>query len=164
MYALHHLYPQRLQHLAHTHTCNVRHSNTHSSFRCTALASTAGITPWWIRCNIYVYFLFLPSLFYHSSIYKRSRSFCQKCRWQVTAKHTCTLCMWLCMKWHGAWLYGVHNMHQDGSSFMWHQPCQRCKYPTSVDTEKRRYKELVNHVPLHANAVNLLERAENNAI
>ena len=22
---------------------------------------------------------------------KRSRSFCQKCRWQVTAKHACTL-------------------------------------------------------------------------
>ena len=40
---------------------------------------------------------------------KRSRSFCQKCRWQVTAKHTYTLHMWLCMKWHGAWLYGVHR-------------------------------------------------------
>ena len=39
---------------------------------------------------------------------KRSRSFCQKCRWQVTAKHAYTLRMWLCMKWHGAWLYGVH--------------------------------------------------------
>ena len=26
-------------------------------------------------------------------------SFCQKCRWQVTAKHTCTLRMWLRMKW-----------------------------------------------------------------
>ena len=38
---------------------------------------------------------------------KRSRSFCQKYRWQVTAKHACTLRMWLCMKWHGAWLYGV---------------------------------------------------------
>ena len=24
---------------------------------------------------------------------KRSRSFCQKCRWQVTAKQSCTLCM-----------------------------------------------------------------------
>ena len=34
---------------------------------------------------------------------KSSRSFCQKCRWQVTAKHTYTLCIiWLCMKWHGA--------------------------------------------------------------
>ena len=40
---------------------------------------------------------------------KRSRAFCQKCRWQVTAKHAYTLCMWLCMKWHGAWLYGVHR-------------------------------------------------------
>ena len=39
----------------------------------------------------------------------RSRSFCQKCRWQVTAKHAYTLRMWLCMKWHGAWLYGVHR-------------------------------------------------------
>ena len=26
---------------------------------------------------------------------KRSRSFCQRCMWQVTAKHTCTLSMWL---------------------------------------------------------------------
>ena len=40
---------------------------------------------------------------------KRSRSFCQKCRWQVTAKHAYTLRMRLCMKWHGAWLYGVHR-------------------------------------------------------
>ena len=40
---------------------------------------------------------------------KRSRSFCQKCRWQVTAKHAYTLRMWLCLKWHGAWLYGVHR-------------------------------------------------------
>ena len=40
---------------------------------------------------------------------KRSRSFCQKCRWQVTAKHEYTLHMWLCMQWHGAWLYGVHR-------------------------------------------------------
>ena len=40
---------------------------------------------------------------------KRSRSFCQKCRWQVTAKHAYTLSMWLCMKWHSAWLYDVHR-------------------------------------------------------
>ena len=44
---------------------------------------------------------------------KRSRSFCQKCRWQVTAKHAYTLRMWLCMKWHGAWLYGVHRICAD---------------------------------------------------
>ena len=44
---------------------------------------------------------------------KRPRSFCQKCRWQVTAKHAYTLRMWLCMKWHGAWLYGVCRMRRD---------------------------------------------------
>ena len=41
--------------------------------------------------------------------------------------------MWLCIKWHGAWLYGVHRTCADGCSFMWHQPCQRCKYTTLVD-------------------------------
>ena len=40
---------------------------------------------------------------------KRSQSFCQKRRWQVTAKHAYTLRMWLCMMWHGTWLYGVHR-------------------------------------------------------
>ena len=34
---------------------------------------------------------------------KWSRSFCQKCRWQVAAKHTCILCMWFWIKWH-RWL------------------------------------------------------------
>ena len=40
---------------------------------------------------------------------KRSRSFCLKGRWQVTAKHACTLRMWLCMELHGAWLYGAQK-------------------------------------------------------
>ena len=71
---------------------------------------------------------------------KRSQSFRQKCRWQVTAKHAYTLCMWLCVKWHGAWLYGVHRTRRDGSSFMWHQPCQRCKCTISVDSQKRAIK------------------------
>ena len=48
--------------------------------------------------------------------------------------------MWLCMKWHGAWLCGVHRTRRDGSSFMWHQPCQRCKYTTLVDIQKRAIK------------------------
>ena len=30
--------------------------------------------------------------------------------------------MWLCMKWHGACLCGVHRRRRDGSSFTWHQP------------------------------------------
>ena len=47
---------------------------------------------------------------------KRPWSFCQKCRWQVTAKHAYTLRMWLCMKWHGAWLYGVLRTRRDWRS------------------------------------------------
>ena len=76
---------------------------------------------------------------------KRSRSFCQKCWWQVTAKHAYKLHMWLCMNWHGTWLYGVHRTHRDGSSFMWRQPCPRCKYTTSVDIQKRAIKKEAIH-------------------
>ena len=90
---------------------------------------------------------------------KRPRSFCQKCRWQVTAKHAYTLRMRLCMKWHGAWLYGVHRTRRDGISFMWHQPCQRCKYTTSVDIQKKK-KKLFTHVESHASAMSLLESGE----
>ena len=72
--------------------------------------------------------------------HKRPQSFCWKCRWQVTAKYACTLPMWLCTKWHGAWFYGVHRTCRDGSSFMWHQPCQCCKYTTLVDIQKRAIK------------------------
>ena len=93
---------------------------------------------------------------------KRPRSFCQKHRWQVTAIHAYTLCMWLCMKWHGAWWYGVHRTRWDGSSFLWHQPCQRWKYTTSVDIQqqKKHYKKLFTHVKSHASAVSLLESGE----
>ena len=37
---------------------------------------------------------------------KRSRSFCQRCRWQVTAKHTCTLALWLWMNSHNKLVHG----------------------------------------------------------
>ena len=50
--------------------------------------------------------------------HKRSRSFCQKCRWQVTAKHTYTLLMWLWMKWHCNWCmveWCTQNLHWNGS-------------------------------------------------
>ena len=58
------------------------------------------------------------------------------------------------------WLYGVwctQNLRRDGSSFTWHQPCQRCKYTTLVDIQNSRYKKLVVHVEPHASAVSLLE-------
>ena len=71
---------------------------------------------------------------------KKSQSFCQKCRWPVTAKHAFTVRVWLCMKWHGAWLCGVHRILPEGNSFTWHQTCQCCKYTTSVDIPKRAIK------------------------
>ena len=98
------------------------------------------------------------------------RSFCQKCRWQGTAwlNTRAPLRMSLCMKWHVPWLYGVglsavQNLRRDGSSFMWHQPCQLCKYTTSVDIQKRAVKSYsVTHVTVesHASAVSLLESGE----
>ena len=44
---------------------------------------------------------------------------------------------------------------------MWHQPCQHCKYTTSVDIKnKTLYKKLVTHVISHASAVSLLDSEE----
>ena len=107
-------------------------------------------------CRLIFHYLFHPHI--TAVARERSWSFCQKCRQLVTAKHAYTLCMWLCMKWHGAWLYGVHR------TCMGHQPCQCCKYTTSVDIQKTRYKKLVTHVEPHASAVSLLKRAENCAV
>ena len=45
------------------------------------------------RCRLLLRYAFNPRV--TAVARKRSRSFCQKCRWQVTAKHTCTLLMWL---------------------------------------------------------------------
>ena len=47
-------------------------------------------SPWSIFCA--------DSYFGIAIACKISRSFCQKCSWQVTAKHACTLYLWLCMK------------------------------------------------------------------
>ena len=76
------------------------------------------------RCWLLFRYPFQPRV--TAAARKGPRSFCQKCRWQVAAKHASTLRMWLCMKWHGAWLYGVHRTRGDllsGSRFLWHQPC-----------------------------------------
>ena len=103
---------------------------------------------------------------YLSVACKRSRWCCQKCRWQVTAKHANTLHMWLCNKWHGAWLYGVHRTCAEMAAVS----CGT-SHASAVSTplwwifQKTRYKKLVTlNVEPHASAVNLLKRAENNAI
>ena len=60
-----------------------------------------------LLCWLWFHYPFYPHV--TAVARKRSWSFCQKCRWQVTAKYAYTLRMWLCIKWHGAWLYGVHR-------------------------------------------------------
>ena len=34
----------------------------------------------------------------------------------------------------------TQDLRWDGCSFMWHQPCECCKYTTSVDIQKTHYK------------------------
>ena len=58
---------------------------------------------------------------------KISRSSSQKCRWQVTYKHACTL-------------VPTYVALHDGSSFTWHQPCHCCKYTTLVESQNRTLK------------------------
>ena len=92
------------------------------------------------------------------------RLFCQKCRWQGTAKHAYTLRMWLCMKWHGAWLYGVHRTCAETAAVS----CGT-SHASAVSTPlqwivKKRAIKLVTHVEPQASAVSLLKRAENSAI
>ena len=53
-------------------------------------------------CWLLFWYLFHPHV--TAAACKRSRSFYQKCRWQVTAKHACTLRMWLY-----AWSDMVHG-------------------------------------------------------
>ena len=44
---------------------------------------------------------------------------------------------------------------------MWHQPCQRCKYTTSVDIQNRAIKSYkVTHSESHESAVSLLDSRE----
>ena len=55
----------------------------------------------------------------------------------------------------------IYSTRRDGSSFMLHKPCQRCKYTTSVDIKKKRaIKKLFTHVESHASAVSPLESGE----
>ena len=66
---------------------------------------------WWenflLLCWLLFWYLFHPCV--TAVTRKRSRSFCQKCRWQVIAKHTHTLPMWLWKMWHCKLVHGVHK-------------------------------------------------------
>ena len=83
--------------------------------------------------------------------YKRSRSFCQKRRWQVTAKHTYTLPVWLWMKWHcklvNGWMVYTELAPRCSTSLATTK--ERYQYTTSVDTKNARYKRMQSLIQNH---------------
>ena len=93
-------------------------------------------------CWLLFWYLYHPHV--TAVAHKRSRSF-----WQLTAKQACTfVCMtaWSDMM-HGCMVY----TEWDGSSFMWHQPCQLYKY--IIGYSETCYKKLFTHVELRASTV-----------
>ena len=77
---------------------------------------------------------------------KRSQSFCQKCRWQVTAKHTYTLPIWLWMKWHRNLVeWCTQNLRQNGSiarGTSHATTTEHYQYTTSVNINNTRNKRI----------------------
>ena len=92
---------------------------------------------------------------------KRSQSICQKCRWQVTAKHARTLRMRLCIKWcdrvHGCMVYAEHTKITLATCccWTWHKRQTCTTYPT---TEKE-FAMLVSWHKTHVviDALNLVK-------
>ena len=92
------------------------------------------------------YFDICPSLCYHSSS-KRSRSFNQKCRWQVSTKQACTLFMYLRIELlSAAWLYGAHRMCTKMAAVSQGTGCvaikQHYKYTTLLNIQNVLCKKL----------------------
>ena len=84
--------------------------------------------------------------------HKRSQSFCQKCRWQVTAKHPCTICLclhevtWCMVVWCTQNALIQQQFHVGPA--------------TSVYFQKYIYIKLVTHVESHVSAASLLKSGE----
>ena len=76
-----------------------------------------------------------------AAVRKRFLSFCRKCRWQVAAKHSCTLCIWLCMTKRDVWCMVVRCTQNAPRRQQFHvakitiTTKQPCKYTTSVDVQ-----------------------------
>ena len=95
------------------------------------------------RVNYLCWLLFRYPFYPHVTAVARERyrSFCQKYRLQLQYACAYTLCMWLCMKWHGAWLYGVHKTCAETAAVSCGtSDASRCKYTTLVDIQKRTMK------------------------
>ena len=95
---------------------------------------------------------------------KISRSFCQRCRWQVTAKHAYTVTYvavhevtWSMVVW------CTHDFAETAAVSCGTSHASAVSTPLRWIFKKRAIK-LVTHVEPHASAVNRLKRAENSAI
>ena len=89
-------------------------------------------------------------------------SSCQKCKWQVTAKRACTLRIRLYIKRRDL-VHGCNVCTERAETAA--VPCgtshvttkQRCKYTTSVDSQKTRYKKAaVTRLESHATKAQLI--------
>ena len=97
---------------------------------------------------------------------KRSRSCCQKCRWQVTAKHARTLRMWLCDVMQCMVVWCTQNVPRQQYFYvapampaLWHQPCHPLGWIWK-QKNKMCYKKPVTQAESHAIAVSLLESGD----
>ena len=97
---------------------------------------------------------------------KRSRSFCQKCRWQVTAKHAYT--PYVCGF---AWSDNVHGCMVYTERAETAAVSRSTSHASTVSTplrwilkKKKRAIKLVTHIEPHASAMSLLKRTENSTI
>ena len=75
--------------------------------------------------------------------------------------------MWLCMKRHDAWLYGVHRTSAEMAAVSCgtrHAIAVSTPLRWIFKTKQKCATKLVTHVEPHARAVSLLKRAENSAI
>ena len=83
---------------------------------------------------------------------------------QVVAKHTCTLPMWLWMKWHCELVHGWMVYTELAPNSAVHRTCtkQRCQYTTSVDIKTRAIKGYSHsvRVPRDMSAVSVVESRE----
>ena len=126
------------------------------------------------RVNFLCWLLFWY-LFHPRVTCKRSQSFCQKCRWQVTAKHTYTLPMWLSVKWqcklvHGwmVYIWMVYITCAETAAVLRVPAMQQPKSAVSTPLPwmlKIRSKKGFSHSESHATRAQwVCSRAENSAM
>ena len=107
--------------------CGMGSGNSSVVERWTPVQRNTGLSPSRINffsrvsflCWLLLWYPFRPCV--TTVAHKRSQSLCQKCTWQVTAKHIHTLNMWLCMKWHCKLVEGC--MVYTERALRWQQFC-----------------------------------------